>query len=172
MNSSNDMTSMEQGRRLAPLGRGLFGAGIALLVLRGLEFATRMPGLPAFWYTNQPLWIVLGLFLIGLGWQILWRMPQSSVRMWRPSVPGRRFRVANLFVSEGCHLCDEALDRLADYQRWLPPIQEVDIQTDPELLERFKTCVPVLELDGKVRFRGRIDTTLLRRLIEGTPPLW
>jgi hypothetical protein len=47
---------------------------------------------------------------------------------------------------------------------------EVDIDRDPELVARFSTCVPVVELDGKVRFRGRVNEVLLRRLIAATPP--
>ena len=29
------------------------------------------------------------------------------------------------------------------------------------------TCVPVVAIDGKIRFRGRVDAVLLRRLIAG-----
>ena len=170
MTQLNDRSRREPDPRLAPLGRGLFGAGILLLILRGLEFATRMPGLPAFWYANQPLWIVSGLFLTGLGWHVLWRFPQSETQAWRPSVPGHRFRTATLYVSEGCHLCDDAADLLSAYHKWLPVIQETDIRSDPALVEQFRTCVPVVVLDGKVRFWGKIQETLLRRLIEGTPP--
>ena len=36
---------------------------------------------------------------------------------------------------------------------------------DPELVERFNTCVPVVEIDGVVRFRGRVDGRLLRRFL-------
>jgi predicted thioredoxin/glutaredoxin len=41
----------------------------------------------------------------------------------------------------------------------------VDIDAEPELREKFNTCVPVVEIDGKVRFRGKVDPILLRRLI-------
>ena len=54
--------------------------------------------------------------------------------------------------------------------RFLPPITEVDIDKDAILIAKFTLCVPVVELDGKVRFRGHVDQTLLRRLIEGTAP--
>lgn len=47
---------------------------------------------------------------------------------------------------------------------------EVDVDGDEELKEKFNTCVPVIEIDGKVRFRGIVDETLLRRLIEGSEP--
>ena len=54
---------------------------------------------------------------------------------------------------------------LARYSDFLPVIEEVDIDSDNELLAQFDTCVPVVELDGQVRFRGRVNEVLLRRLI-------
>ncbi len=171
MTKSNHVSESELRDRLVPLGRALFGTGIGLVALRGIEIFTRMPGLPAFWYANQPLWIALGLGLTALGWQILWGRPVFETRSWRPSVPGRRFRTATLYVSEGCHLCDEAASVLAEYHSWLPVAEEIDIRSDLDLVDRFGTCVPVVMLDGKVRFRGKINETLLRRLIEGTLPV-
>ncbi len=56
------------------------------------------------------------------------------------------------------------------YSTLLPPIREIDIDTDPELRKRFDTEVPVVEFDGMVRFKGHVSVLLLRRLIEGTPP--
>lgn len=41
----------------------------------------------------------------------------------------------------------------------------VDIDHDPNLRERFDTCVPVVEIDGQIRFRGRVEPTLLQRII-------
>jgi hypothetical protein len=43
----------------------------------------------------------------------------------------------------------------------------IDIDTDPALRAEFDTCVPVVEIDGRVRFRGRVDEVLLRRLLRG-----
>jgi len=48
--------------------------------------------------------------------------------------------------------------------------EQVDIDADPELRSQFDTCVPVISTDGRIRFRGRVNEVLLRRLIEGTPP--
>ena len=41
----------------------------------------------------------------------------------------------------------------------------VDIDADPQLRARYDTCVPVVVVDGRERFRGRIDELLLRRLL-------
>ena len=32
--------------------------------------------------------------------------------------------------------------------------------TIPQLREQFDTCVPVVEIDGKIRFRGRVNRML------------
>lgn len=68
-----------------------------------------------------------------------------------------------MYTREGCHLCDEAWDILVAHQ--LHPIK-VDIDSDPELQSRWTSCVPVIEVDGQVRFRGRVNPVLLRRLLE------
>jgi glutaredoxin len=67
-----------------------------------------------------------------------------------------------LYTRTGCHLCDDALAMLTNHA--LNPVI-VDIDDDPELRDRFDTCVPVVEIDGKVRFRGKVDLLLLRRLL-------
>jgi glutaredoxin len=67
-----------------------------------------------------------------------------------------------LYTRQGCHLCDDALALLR--RHGLTP-NIVDIDADPALRERFDTCVPVVEFDGQVRFRGRVNEVLLRRLL-------
>lgn len=67
-----------------------------------------------------------------------------------------------LYTRKGCHLCDDAHDLLV--RHGLEP-QSVDIDADPALRERFTTCVPVVEIDGKIRFRGRVNEVLLKRLL-------
>jgi glutaredoxin len=69
-----------------------------------------------------------------------------------------------LYTRRGCCLCDEAKEVLA--RHGLSPV-EVDIDQRPELLARYNDCVPVVVLDGKERFRGRVDERLLKRLLRG-----
>ncbi len=115
-------------------------------------------------------WFGLSLMLLMGGAWALRREPESSIE-WQPSVDGLRFHTANFYTKAGCHLCEQAEAMLRDYQSWLPPLTVVDISQHPDLETRFDTCVPVLELDGRVYFRGRVNELLLQRLIEGTPPL-
>jgi len=77
-----------------------------------------------------------------------------------------KFQSLVLYTRTGCHLCDDVKVLLLKYQSELPPVTEVDIDNDAALLEKFNNCVPVLELDGKIRFRGKIDEALLRRLLD------
>jgi glutaredoxin len=67
-----------------------------------------------------------------------------------------------LYTRRACHLCDEAADVLAKHG--LHP-KKVDIDGDAELSRRYTNCVPVVVIDGKERFRGRVDETLLKRLL-------
>jgi hypothetical protein len=62
-------------------------------------------------------------------------------------------------------LCEDATEVLALHG--LEP-QVVDIDMDSALREQFNECVPVVEIDGKVRFRGRVDPVLLRRIIHSS----
>jgi glutaredoxin len=68
-----------------------------------------------------------------------------------------------LFTRAGCHLCDDALKIIQ--QCGVDP-RVIDIDSDRVLQERFNTCVPVVEVDGKIRFRGKVHPALFRRLIE------
>ena len=76
-----------------------------------------------------------------------------------------------LYTRSECPLCDEAVRTLRPYGPYLPDIAIRDIDKDSSLKEKYDTCVPVLEIDGRVRFRGHVNETLLRRLIEGSPPV-
>lgn len=67
-----------------------------------------------------------------------------------------------LYTREGCHLCDEALELLQ--RHGLQP-EMVDIDADAELRMLHDQWVPVVEIDGQIRFRGRVDAILLQRIL-------
>jgi predicted thioredoxin/glutaredoxin len=66
-----------------------------------------------------------------------------------------------------CELCDEMLTELQALARTLtlPPIDIVDVDSDPILQRRHGLDVPVLLLDGTVVCRHRLDPEELRRLL-------
>ncbi|MGH8296636.1 MAG: glutaredoxin family protein [Steroidobacteraceae bacterium] len=66
-----------------------------------------------------------------------------------------------------CHLCEQMLAELRTLGRVmpLPPIEVVDVDTDPVLERRYGLDVPVLLLDGTVVCRHRLDAGELKRLL-------
>lgn len=60
-------------------------------------------------------------------------------------------------------MCDDAA---AILKRHGLVFEVVDVDADPELRQRYDACVPVVVIDGKERFRGRVDELLLRRLVD------
>ncbi|MEE3219163.1 MAG: glutaredoxin family protein [Planctomycetota bacterium] len=72
------------------------------------------------------------------------------------------YPAAVLYTRDGCHVCDEAKAVL--YAHGLS-VTEVNIDEDKTAFDQFDHCVPVVEIDGRIRFRGRVNEVLLRRLI-------
>ncbi|MFM9960171.1 MAG: glutaredoxin family protein [Planctomycetaceae bacterium] len=163
--------------RQVRFGTLLFASGLAVLALAAWENEPGLPfAMPWFWHNQRSLCLLVALVIGAFGLYVLAHGPQAEAEerrgsAWRPTRLGRRFRSLVVYSREGCHLCDEAIDFLHRYSAYLPPIQEIDIDADPALRSRFDTEVPVVEFDGKVRFKGRVSEVLLRRLIEGTAPL-
>jgi glutaredoxin len=74
-----------------------------------------------------------------------------------------------VYSRRGCHLCEEALELLRREQRAARfEMTVTDVDTEPGLVEQYGSCVPVVLVDGKVRFRGRVNPVLLRRLLRAT----
>jgi glutaredoxin len=69
-----------------------------------------------------------------------------------------------LYARPDCHLCDEAragLERLlADGVSF--ELEEVDIDSDDELLRRYLERIPVVELDGEIVSELWLDVDALR----------
>lgn len=168
-------------RGLPFLGNGLLflGLGILALSLTGTEL---LPfNMPRSWYQSPTIWKLLALCLSGGGIAILKQVSSSEMKKalrnresqqqadWMPDQPGQRFETLTVYTKENCPLCEEAAEILEDYAAYLPPAEFIDIYSQPDLVEKFGTCVPVVQFDGKIRFRGRINEVLLRRLIVASP---
>jgi glutaredoxin len=70
------------------------------------------------------------------------------------------------YTRAGCHLCDVAhatLEGVRPEYGFL--LDVVDVDANEELRERYKDHVPVVFVNGKLRFHGRINLVLLRRLL-------
>jgi glutaredoxin len=94
-----------------------------------------------------------------------------SRRWWQIWSPAHAPRLGHLhlvlYTRAGCHLCEAAWDQLQEGQRRFGYLlAAVDVDSDPELQARYGEHVPVVTVNGKVRFRGRVNPVLLRRLLE------
>jgi Glutaredoxin-like domain (DUF836) len=76
-----------------------------------------------------------------------------------------------LLYREDCGLCEEMLAELDALGRRvpLPPLEQVDVDSDPELARRHGLHIPVLLLDGTVVCRARLDSDELTRLLRVKP---
>src|SRR5437899_847842 len=71
-----------------------------------------------------------------------------------------------MYTRRGCHLCDDAWQQLQARQRRHGfALESVDVDADPELITLYGNEVPVVTVNGTVRFRGGINDVLLDRLL-------
>ena len=70
-----------------------------------------------------------------------------------------------LYTRALCCCCQTAREVLAEYQNARGvEVEEVDAE-DPALAAIIGPTVPVVAVDGKIRFRGEVNRVLLDRLI-------
>ncbi|MCI0359208.1 MAG: glutaredoxin family protein [Planctomycetaceae bacterium] len=74
---------------------------------------------------------------------------------------------AIIYTRTGCHLCEEAEQVLL--RHGLRP-QRINIDANMTLRQRYHQCVPVVWIDGKERFRGRVNEVLLSRILAEKGP--
>ena len=73
-----------------------------------------------------------------------------------------------LYTKPGCHLCDEMKREIqqagcAD----LYALDEVNIETDSDLLARYRYEIPVLLIDGVEAFRHRLRAAAFKARLSG-----
>lgn len=87
-----------------------------------------------------------------------WRWPRKA--------PALDHLEVVLYTRPGCHLCEAAWKQLRHEQRrYRFRLTAVNVDTDPELARQYGNLVPVVTVNGKVRFRGGINWVLWRRLL-------
>lgn len=135
-------------------------------VLSCLIFADRWTELnmrfPSFWYRSRGLHLATCVGLYVAAWLAL---RNTSVCEATESASVPLFDTVNFYTRADCCLCDEAMGILNDYSGDLPEIQMIDIDVDQTRRQEFTECIPVVEIDGRVMFRGRVNRELLERLI-------
>ena len=90
-------------------------------------------------------------------------MWQAIRRLWQPR---DRTRIPVIvYTRSHCPLCDEAKHFVEQEQARLGfSLRFVDIDADANLKQRYDQCVPVIEIEGNERVRGKINPVLWARL--------
>lgn len=71
-----------------------------------------------------------------------------------------------VYTRTQCCCCHKALELLSEYQRRHGfALTTVDVDTDPALVALYDTTVPVVAVNGRVRFRGVVNPALFERLL-------
>jgi glutaredoxin len=63
-----------------------------------------------------------------------------------------------VYSRPGCHLCDEAksaIEKSNCAERYT--LEEVNIESDDELLKKYRHDIPVITIDGVEAFKHRVD---------------
>jgi glutaredoxin len=72
-----------------------------------------------------------------------------------------------VYTREGCHLCADACDLLERmHKRFKFDLTAIDVEGQDELTRLYGERVPVVVVNGKERFWGRINPVLLERLLQ------
>jgi glutaredoxin len=70
-----------------------------------------------------------------------------------------------MYTRNDCHLCEIAWRKLKLRQREFGfRLEKVDIDKDSELAARYGEMIPVILVDGRIRFRGALNDVLFARL--------
>jgi glutaredoxin len=72
-----------------------------------------------------------------------------------------------IYSRPGCHLCEEAKEAIrAASCEGEYTLDEMNIENDPELLERYKDDIPVITFNGVEAFRHRLTSDEFSRRIQ------
>jgi glutaredoxin len=71
-----------------------------------------------------------------------------------------------LYTRAQCCCCGTAREILEEYREQHGFVFEEVDATDPSLVDLIGPTVPVIAIDGKIRFRGEVNRVLFERLID------
>ncbi|MFF2755326.1 glutaredoxin family protein [Psychrobacillus sp. NPDC058041] len=76
--------------------------------------------------------------------------------------------IVQFYTRPGCHLCEEARLMLKLVQEDIAfEINEVNIEEDEELHEKYMLMIPVVEFEGEIIQYGQVDyATILETLLK------
>ena len=71
-----------------------------------------------------------------------------------------------IYSRPGCHLCEDAKQLIItagnndDYT-----LEEINIESDPDLLQRYQFDIPVITINGQEEFRHRLSAAEFREAL-------
>lgn len=72
-----------------------------------------------------------------------------------------------VYSKPGCHLCEEAVRVLTQFQTQVPfTLEEINIEDDPALFAKYGEQIPVVLLNGEFLFEYAVDEDILRQKLE------
>jgi Glutaredoxin-like domain (DUF836) len=75
--------------------------------------------------------------------------------------------VVVVYHAEGCHLCERALARVRTFREELEfELEEVAIDGDEVLKERYGELIPAVEIDGELVFTYYVHESAFRRRLQ------
>jgi glutaredoxin len=79
-----------------------------------------------------------------------------------PPTPAKAHLI--IYSRPGCHLCDEAKQAIesAGCQNEYT-LEEINIESDPDLLSRYQYDIPVVTINGAEAFRHRLTAAEFRK---------
>jgi hypothetical protein len=148
----------------------MWSGGIVAALIAMDRSGLSLLAMPAFWYRSRSLHLLICISFFVVGILLLRHQTLTSIvtetASDKPNEKQPLFDSVRFFSRVNCPLCDEAMDLLEEYSCWMPEIEFVNIADNPLLEEQHGESIPVVEIDGQIRFRGRIDRVLLQRLID------
>ena len=91
---------------------------------------------------------------------LLSRFVRRNAKAPAPPVP------VTVYSRRECCCCHKAIEVLDEFRRRHHlAVEVIDVDADPALAEAHGLAVPVVAIDGKVRFRGVVNPVLLERLL-------
>ena len=148
--------------RIKPLDWRLYGL---LILPMAIDGGTQLFGWrESNWQIRSVTGTLFGSASVWLAYPYVERYVRLLVR-----TPRERLHRVVIYTKDGCSICDKAktiVERLG--QEYALTIEEVDITTDDELMQRYQYLIPVVQIDGRLAAVSKVSEVWLRRKIDGT----
>ena len=71
-----------------------------------------------------------------------------------------------VYSRPGCHLCDDAKNVIEEVKQEVDlSLEEVNIEHDLDLLQKYRFDIPVITINGVEAFRHRVDRASFQRAV-------